>query len=61
VYVLLFSEIIVKALLDTSRDGTTPVGAWAWEDRLSKVTPKQAAHYRASFFKNLSAAAAGGA
>mmetsp|Transcript_44586 Transcript_44586/g.129009 ORF Transcript_44586/g.129009 Transcript_44586/m.129009 type:complete len:244 (-) Transcript_44586:56-787(-) len=73
VYVLLFSEIIVKAFLGSRPQGGGQAflgsrsqggGQAAWEEPLARVTPKQVADHRVSYYKRFSAAAvyaAGGA
>lgn len=68
VYVLLFSEIIIKAFLGARGSGGVQAmgtaGRAAWEESLGKVTPKQVAEHRVSYYKRFSAAAvyaAGGA
>eukprot|EP00440_Ansanella_granifera_P042317 gb/GFBE01045878.1/.p1 GENE.gb/GFBE01045878.1/~~gb/GFBE01045878.1/.p1 ORF type:complete len:615 (+),score=68.61 gb/GFBE01045878.1/:1-1845(+) len=55
VYVLLFSQIIVGAVLRAwERSGQhLELGPWLWEPRLQRVTPQQVEEHRLSFWQTL--------
>lgn len=65
VYVLLFSEIIASAFLETRSQARPcrpsgnqwPGSAPVWEDRLTSVTPMEVAVRRARYFETIAAAA----